>query len=406
VIDRVARGQDLSVLDRDPVVPPELASRLEVVVREQVTAMQRESALSDDCDVEQLQRDVLRELIGLGPFETLLSDDTVVDAYLSNYGRLLAERMGGQIVSVPPSFSGNAAVARAVLRLAHQSGQPKRDGEDIIERRLPGGTQMWAFGPPTASDWAVALRKPKRVELSLAELVRAGALSKSIATFLEACVTAYVNILVVGLGTAPVAGMLSALASAVPAGERIIVLQDAESIGVAQALSIPLTLSDPGAQAPRCIRAASRFGADRLLVASLAGETGAATIDAIGEGTEGVMAGMGAPSLRHALSRLTSHVALSRPGASIDAAREAIAGAFDVLVEVAKPDGRVRVLRVAEVVGTDDRGIASRDLFVYRPDAAGAAGEAAYVVTGTSPRFSADVVARGGRIDPAMFRRK
>ncbi len=213
------------------------------------------------------------------------------------------------------------------------------------------------------------------------------------------------NVLVVGLG-GKVSGMLSALAAAVPAGERMIVLQDAESIGVGQALSIPLLLTERGPQALQCIRAASRFGADRLLIASLAGATGAATIDAIGEGTEGVLAGLGAPSLRHALARLTSHVALARPGASVDAAREAIAGAFDVVVEVAKPDGRLRVLRVAEVMGTDDRGIATRDLFVYRPDAAGAAGEAAYVVTGTSPRFSADVVARGGRLDPMMFRRK
>ena len=265
---------------------------------------------------------------------------------------------------------------------------------------------MWAFSPPIAREWAVALRKPRRVELSLADLVRAGALSKSIATFLEACVAAYVNVLVVGLGSAQVAGMLSALAAAVPPGERLIVLQDTEAIGVGQAQAISLMLGDRGTQALECVRAASRFGADRLLVASLAGPMGAATIDAIGEGTEGVLAGLGAPSLRHALARLTSHVALSRPGASIDAAREAIAGAFDVLVEVAKPEGRLRVLRVAEVVGTDDRGIGSRDLFVYRPDAAGAAGEAAYVVTGTSPRFSADVVARGGRIDPAMFRRK
>lgn len=265
---------------------------------------------------------------------------------------------------------------------------------------------MWAFAPPIAQEWAVALRKPKRVELSLADLVRAGALSKSIATFLEACVAAYVNVLVVGLGPTQVAGMLSALAAAVPPGERIVVLQGTEAIGVGQAQAISLMLGDRGTQALDCLRAAARFGADRLLVASLAGALGAATIDAIGEGTEGVLAGLGAPSLRHALARLTSHVALSRPGASIDAAREAIAGAFDVLIEVAKPEGRLRVLRVAEVVGTDDRGISSRDLFVYRPDAAGAAGEAAYVVTGTSPRFSADVVARGGRIDPAMFRRK
>ena len=108
---------------------------------------------------------------------------------------------------------------------------------------------------------------------------------------------------------------------------------------------VALSLSDHGSHGEEAVRAAARLGADRLVAASLGGGIAAAIIDAIGEGCEGVLAGVGAPSLRHALARLASQVALARPGASIEASREAVGESFDVAIEVARaPDGRQRVL--------------------------------------------------------------
>ena len=152
------------------------------------------------------------------------------------------------------------------------------------------------------------------------------------------------------------------------------------------------------------MRAAARLGADRLVVASLAGAVAAATIDAIGEGSEGVLAGVGAPSLRHGLARLASQVALARPGASIDATREAVGESFDVAVEVVRgADGRTRVLRVAELAGSDGKGVVSRDLFILSPDGTG---EGAYAPTGVTPRLAHDFAARGVKLDAGVFKRK
>ena len=206
--------------------------------------------------------------------------------------------------------------------------------------------------------------------------------------------------LVVGSGPGVVASVLGALASAAPAGERMAVLQDADEISVPQAQVVPLSLSDYGARGEEAVRAAARLGTDRLVLASLAGAVSAAMIDTIGEGSEGVLAGVGAPSLRHGLARLASQIALARPGASIEAAREAVGESFDVALEVARgADGRVRILRVAELAGSDDKGVVVRDLFVLSADGTGRAPTRRRAPSRASPATSPRAASGSTRVD-------
>jgi pilus assembly protein CpaF len=203
------------------------------------------------------------------------------------------------------------------------------------------------------------------------------------------------NVLVVGAGAGVVSAMLGALASCAPAGERLVVARDADEIAIAQGQVIPLHLTDDGARAEKVVQAAARLGADRLVIASLGGAVAAATIDAIAEGCEGVLAGLGATSLRHALARLVSEVALAKPGASLAAVREVVGESFDVAVEVAHgADGRPRVLRIAELAGSDAKEIVARDLFVLSAEGAG-------IVTAATPRLVGDFAARGVKLEAA-----
>jgi pilus assembly protein CpaF len=126
-------------------------------------------------------------------------------------------------------------------------------------------------------------------------------------------------------------------------------------------------------------------------------------VDCIGEGGEGILAGIGAPSLRHGLARLSAQVCTARPGTSIEAARELVGESFDVTVEVGRgPDGKLRVLRVSELTGADVKGVTARDLFLSNADAGG---DPVFVVTGTTPRLAHEFAARGIRLDAALFRR-
>ena len=403
LVDRVADVVDLAPLKRAPTVDEATTQAIDRAVREQAKAMRDEGEAPDGIDLELLARDALRELVGLGPIGPLLEEEDTLEIHVSRPDYVLAIK-GGHPVLADPSFTSEDALARVVERLAHQSGEPWRPGEQVIERRLARGAYMVAIAPPAASTWVLSVRKRRRVETSLEDLVRAGAMSRAMAQFLEACLLARANVLVVGSGAGAVATVLGALASAAPPGERVAVLQDADEISIGQAQVIPLALLDRGARGAEAVRAASRLGADRMVIASLAGAVASSTVDAIAEGCEGVLAGVGAPSLRHGLARLASQIALAGTGASLDVARDAVGESFDVAVEVARAgDGRIHLQRVVELGGGDAKGVAMRDIFVLGADGTG---EAAYVATGTVPRIAGEFAARGVKLDGGVFKRR
>ena len=402
LVGRVAEAVDLTPLARSPIVSGPLLQEIDFAVRAHANAMQNDAAAPEGVDWEQLAGDALRELVGLGPIGPLLDDLEAEAVHVTRPDCVLAVR-GGQASLVDPSFTSEDALARVVARLAHQSGDPARSDEAILDRRLGRGERMTAVGPPIANGWTLSIRRPRRAEGSLDELARSGAMSRSIATFLEACVAARANLLVVGSSASVVSSMIAALAFASGAAERIAVVTESDDVAVAHAYVMPFALRGAAGGADT-VRAATRLAPDRFIVLALAGAVAAATLDAIGEGTEGVVAGLCAPSLRHALARLALQVAMARAGASMEWAREVVAESFDVTIEVSRGiDGRLRLSRVAELAGADAVGIILRDLFVSSADATG---EAGFVPTGAVPRLAQDFVARGIKLDAALFKRR
>src|SRR5690606_15518512 len=146
--------------------------------------------------------------------------------------QLFTVRSNTKVVSESFSFSNEEALERAVARLSHQSGEPRKPGEVVVERRLPRAVFV-AIAPPAAAHHVVTIRKRRRIETTLDELARAGSLSKPRAQFLEACAAARANVFVSGSTPLP---MLSALASVGgSAGERTVVVQDVDELGVGSA---------------------------------------------------------------------------------------------------------------------------------------------------------------------------
>jgi pilus assembly protein CpaF len=274
----------------------------------------------------------------------------------------------------------------------------------MLERRLPRGAQMIAVIPPAASSHVLVVRKRRRVDTSLEDLVRGGALSRQMAVFLESCLAARANILVCGASNAGATNVLAALSGTGPAGERISVLQDVEEIAVAHAHVIGFTLPDSRARAEEAVRAAARLRPDRLVITHMSSAVASAAIDAIAEGAEGVMVRVMAPTLRQALARLGAQLALARPGLGSEAVRDAIGESFDIGIEVgALQDGRQRILRIAELAGADAKTGASRDVFTYVGEAGSA--DQSFTATGVVPRIVQDLGARGVRVDQNLFKR-
>ena len=399
LMGRIADAVDLSALRSSPIVADALAQQIERAARDQANAMREEGEAPQDVDLDGVMRDAHRELVGLGAIGPLLEDEEVSEIHCVRYDQIFTVR-SGSTVNEGAGFSSEEALYRVIARLAQQSGDGWRPGETVLERRLPRASLV-AIAPPAASTHVLSIRKRRRVESTLEDLVRSSAISRPMAQFLEACVAARANVLVSG---AAAGSVLSALASSAAPGERVCVVQDVEEIAVGNAHAVPLSIVDTRKAGEDTVRAAARLRPDRLVVAQLAGGVAAATVDAMAEGSEGVLASISAPTLRQALSRLVAQLVLHRPGLSLEAMRDVVGEAFDIAIEVsALADGRLRITRIAELGGSDAKGIVARDIFVYAADPQG--GEGAHTASGVVPRLANDLAARGLKLDPSLFKR-
>ena len=394
LVDRVADATDLSILDKTASVDAQLKATIERVLGEQATAMREEEGVPEGIDLEQLGKDALRELVGIGAIAPLLEDEDISEIHCLRFDQVLVVK-AGSLTLADGAYTSDEALGRTIARLALQSGQPLAADESCVERHLPRGAHMIAFMPPASAARAVVLRKRRRVEMSLEDFVRLGSLSRAMVTFLEGCLAARTNLLVCGSSASASSTFLGALASGGSPGDRVVVVHEEDEINVAHAQV--LRLHDANKHED-ILRAAARTRPDRWVVGALSGRAVASTLEAVSEGAEGVLASASAPTLRQGLSRLVTQCLLATPGLSPEAARECVAESFDIVLEVHQlPDGRYRVNRIAELGGTDAKGLVTRDVFV-------ADGEG-HVATGVVPRVVNEFAARGVRVDTNLFKK-
>jgi pilus assembly protein CpaF len=400
LVDNVVEALGDASIIRSATLAPDVVSRIEKLANETARSMKEGGEVPDGIDIEVVKADAIRELTGLGGIAALLDDDEVAEIFCLRHDQLVAVRAGAATLA-DASYTSDAALGRAIERLAATSGQPVRPDETFVDRRIAKGAHMLAFRPPASAANAIVVRKRRKVEMSLEDFVRLSAVSRSMATFLEGCLQARANILVCGSTPSASAMFLGALVGAGTPGDRIAVLQDEEEFGIAHGQVLRLAAS-AGMSADAQIRAAARLRPERLVASSLTGPLALAILEAIAEGSEGVLASVNAPSLRQALSRLCGQLLMTRPGLASDAARELLGEAFDIAVEIHMlPDGRHRVARVSELAGADPKGIVSRDIFI----ASDGAGGDSHVATGVVPRVVNEFAMRGVRVDTNLFKK-
>lgn len=392
LVERIQSATDTTPFDAG-TFDLALVKALEHVAREQAAAMKQSGDLPDGVDAGQLAQDALAEFVSTGPLGPLLEDPDLSEIHVISHDRVLVHQ-AGKLVPSTVSFTSDRAVARALSRLAALAGSPIADDEFVVERRLPRGAVLVAARPPVAPGFVLTVKKAVRRDGTLEDAVGAQALSRPMASFLEHCIAARANVLVVGPSDAT-AHFLAALAAQVPEKERIVVVGDSEELAASQAHVSALAAS------AEAVVAATRMVHHRVFCTQLAVGAGAALVEAAVCGADGLVAALGAATLRQGLARFAAQVALARPGVATDAARESVVEAFDVVVEVALAEGaRYRVSRIAELTGVDAKGIGAKDLFAYTGDAADP-----FVATGVLPRAIADFAGRGVKVDPSLFKR-
>ena len=374
-----------SLRDRD------LWQRAEQQIGDLVANLESAGELSAGIDRASLIKDSLNEALGFGALEDLLTDGNVDEIFVDRRDRIAVGK-DGTLRGAGRGFSSDAALLRIVDRLVAQSG--RRVGESaVIDARLQDGSRVTAVLSPVASSAAcLVIRKRRQSQPSLPDLIGAGSLSPAMAEFLRACISARRNILVCGAASAGRTTVISALANAAPAGERVI---SVENVGeLIPGRSEWISLEANGISGAQLIRAALQLQPDRLVVGDLSGKESYDVVVALNASTDGAIVGVAGDSAASALRRISTMTRLN-DGVG-DAAKELVASAFEVVLHVSRnSDGSIRVTHIDEVLGLGDGSFETQPIFAWQGNA--------FAGFGVAPRFYGELAARGIAADASIF---
>jgi pilus assembly protein CpaF len=413
LVERTSLAVDLGPLASGEAPSPPLLAAIERALSEKAAALRASGDLPPGLESEVLLAEARRELFELGPVGPLLEDEYVEEVQVIRHDHIVALHAQKQ-VATEIAFTSEAAVARLVRRLAIKAGAPLGANELFVERRLDasvgaGGARLFGVLPPASGDaHMLVFRKPQRALSTLDDLVRIGMVSRQMATLFSHAVQGRANVLVTG-GTGAGAGvLLGALAACGSLDDRVVLLQEDDELVLNQPHAISMLIGDTAESGARSVHAAIRVRPDRLVIGAFAGHIVPEIVDAVGDGLDGVLAAARAPTLRHLTTRLPADMAATRKGITVDVAREWLASAFDLVVEVGRlRDGRQRVTRVAEFAQAGPNALELREIFNFTVErtAAGGLVEGSFNATGVVPRLADDLTARGVAIDRSIFKR-
>ena len=405
IVDRVTEKVERRTLERD--IADNVARRIERVLLEEVARLRDEKGISAQLTDEQLIVAARAELVGLGPLEALIRNPNATQL-TANGTKSVSIVQGDRLNYAALPFSSVDSLERVLARLCRMSEASHDGRETFMTGRLQGGIIWKAVRQRAAPEGIVlVLRRRASVESSLDELVRERTISKAMATFLTQCVSARVNVLVVGARSSSVARVSSALAVAA-ADRQLLVLEEHFQLAAAAAAAIRLDASTAPFDPARLVDFARSLPETNLVVESLAGRTLAAVMEIIVHGFSGVVAGVSSSTVEQALGRLATNFASLTPGVTVDTARQAIASGFDLALEIGSaPDGRDRVRRVLDVSLEPSGATQLHEVFSFVTDRASAGGapEGTFLAANGEPRLLDELRARGVQIDTSPFQR-
>jgi pilus assembly protein CpaF len=332
----------------------------------------REAAPLDEDARAQLVHMVAERSFGLGPLEALLADLEVDEVMVNGPGVVWVER-AGRLAATDVAFESAADLAHAIERILAPLGRRVDEACPLVDARLPDGSRVNVIIPPLALDGPVlTIRRFRPRGLSADELVAAGTLNAPLRDFLARCVRARLNLLISGGTGSGKTTTLNALSRFVPPGERIVTIEDAAELRLQQPHVVrlearPANLEGRGAVSIRAlVRNALRMRPDRIVVGEVRGAEALDMLSAMSSGHDGSLSTVHAGSPEEALRRVETLALMADVALPHAAVREQVAGALDVVVQMARgSDGARRLVAVSEVVRVAG-GAATREIYALR----------------------------------------
>ena len=363
-------------------------------------------------EAQSFARDIMNEMIGLGPLEPLLEDESISDILINGYKQVYVER-GGELELSQARFRDNAHLRRIVNKIVSAVGRRVDEGSPLVDARLADGSRVNAAIEPIAIDGPlVSIRKFSKKPLTLDKLVSFQAMPREVADFLFGAVKCRVTAIISGGTGSGKTTLLNALSASISHKERLITIEDAAELQlqqphVARMETRPANLEGNGEIKQReLVKNALRMRPDRVILGEVRSDEAFDMLQAMNTGHEGSMATIHANNPREAITRLEQMVAMGGLRISQEAVRGQISAAIGLIIQAQRlSDGSRRITHVSEVTGMEGDVIQLQDIFLFnRLDTAEdgtVIGE--FRATGLRPRCLEEMRRRGIEISAETF---
>jgi len=319
-----------------------------------------------------IYQELYDEVMGLGPLEPLLKDETVNDILVNGPRRIFVER-GGKLQLTDIQFKDEKHLLRIIDKIVSAVGRRVDESNPYVDARLADGSRFNAMVPPVAVDGSlVSIRKFRKEKLGIPDLVKFGAFTEEMAAYLQAAVATRLNIIVSGGTGSGKTTTLNALSSFIDDSERILTIEDTaelqlQQVHVGRMESRPPNVEGKGAVTQRdCLRNALRMRPDRIIVGETRGEEVIDMLQAMNTGHDGSMTTIHANSARDGVSRLENMIAMAGIEMPIKAVRAQIAAAVNLIVQASRlQDGSRRMVSITEITGMEGDVISMQEVFRY-----------------------------------------
>jgi pilus assembly protein CpaF len=391
------------------------AEELRLLVEPEVRRLLDEERAIARADRERLVEEIADDVVGHGPLERLLADDTITEIMVNGPHDVWIEREG-RLHETPVRFIDDSHVRRIINKIVAQIGRRIDESSPMVDARLPDGSRVNAVIPPLSlSGPLVTIRKFSRRRLGLEELVRLGTLSEETVDFLERCVRAELNVLVSGGTGAGKTTLLNAVSTTIPDSERIVTIEDAAELRLDQRHvlrleSRPKNVEGSGEIPVReLVRNSLRMRPDRIIVGEVRGAEALDMLQAMNTGHDGSLSTVHANSPRDALARIETMVLMAGFDLPVRAIRQQVSAALELIVHMERhEDGVRRVTSIAEVQRMESDVITLQEVFKFEVEKVGADREVVGSLepTGIHPTFLDKFHKRGIELPADLFARR
>jgi pilus assembly protein CpaF len=361
---------------------------------------------------EKIQGDLLDEVFGLGPLEPLLRDPTISDILVNSKDRVFIER-SGLLLKTDTVFRDDRHLLQIIDRIVSRVGRRVDESSPMVDARLPDGSRVNAIIPPLALDGpTLSIRRFGTGPLAANQLVQLKSISAEMMEMLAAAVRARISIVVSGGTGAGKTTFLNILSQYIPQGERLVTIEDAAELRLAQENIVRLETRPPNIEGNGAIRQRQllinslRMRPDRIIIGEVRGEEAFDMLQAMNTGHEGSMTTIHANTPRDALSRMESMVSMTNLNIPERTVRQQMASAISIVVQISRmSDGSRKVVSISEITGMEENVISMHEIFSFNKKGIGPDGRVvgSFRPSGIRPKFLERLNVGGIFLPPSLF---